>query len=96
MIWSPQLVGGADASHDDRRRQRKLDAGEALAAFWAERRALARAARAGLDFTGAIRPPRASEEREWLLEQAQAMGPAAERENATTPDAPQGPRRRRV
>ncbi len=66
----------------------------ALDAFWAERRALARAARSGLDFAGAIRPPRAAAERQWLKEQAQMGGPSAEREDASTLESPQGRRRR--
>lgn len=71
-----------------------LDRRAALAAFWAERRALARAAKVGLDFSGAIRPPRAKEERQWLLDQAAAGGPPAERESRITLPGPQGVRRR--
>lgn len=70
------------------------DAPTALTDFWAERRALSRAAKAGLDFAGAARPPRAAEEREWLIEQANAGGPPADRENPATLSQPQGPRRR--
>jgi hypothetical protein len=68
---------------------------EALAAFWAERRTLARAARAGMEFSGATRPPRAAAERAWLITVAAAGGPPADRESATTLEAPQGRRRRR-
>jgi hypothetical protein len=71
------------------------DPREALKNFWAERRALACAAKAGLDFTGAVRPPRAAEEREWLTEQAIAGGPSVVRENIATLDQPPGPRRRK-
>ena len=70
------------------------DPQEALAAFWAERRALSRAAKVGLDFTGAVRPPRAAVERAWLDAQAAGGGPSAERENAAVLDGPQGRRRR--
>lgn len=71
-----------------------LDTQTALRAFWAERRELARAARLGLDFTGAVRPSRAAEEREWLIQQAPVAGPPSERENDVTLPAPPGPRRR--
>jgi hypothetical protein len=71
------------------------NAQEALTAFWAERRALARAAKSGLDFTGAARPARAATERDWLLGQAAAGGPA-ERESSSVLDAPPGRRRRRI
>ena len=61
----------------------------ALRAWWAERRMLSRAARKGLDFTGATRPPRAAAERAWLEEAGRA-----EREHPDALDEPQGPRRR--
>lgn len=57
------------------------DARAALTDFWAARRALARAAKAGLDFTGATWPPRAAEERQWLIARATAGGAPADRAN---------------
>ena len=70
------------------------DPQEALTAFWAERRALARAAKSGLDFAGVVRPARAETERDWLLRQEAAGGPSAERESSSVLDAPPGRRRR--
>jgi len=66
----------------------------ALRAFWAERRALARDAMAGLDFTGAVHPPRAAAERDWLLRQPRADGGRAARESDEVLEMPPAARRR--
>lgn len=72
-----------------------LDPQAALRTFWDERRALARAARAGLDFSGAVRPSRAAPERDWVSAQADAPAPSALRENPVVLDEPPRPQRRR-
>lgn len=72
------------------------DPERALEAFWEERRAMARAALVGLDWTGAVRPSRAGVERAWLRTKSAAGSAAGPRASSETLDEPQGPRRRRA